>query len=497
MEYEEIKCLKQSEKSTVYLVREKGGEKLFIRKILNGKHMPYQTLQDYQHPCLPKLYEVTVSEESTVVVEEYIEGQSCGAVDFSEKQFRKIVGELCSVLEFLHGNGIIHRDVKPSNIIFTEKGHVCLIDFDASRMPREGVEQDTKLLGTKGYAPPEQYGFSQTDERTDIYALGVTLDRLSEGKRWKSHYKSVIRKCMNLDPDKRYQSARKVRQAFFLTDRKVVGAAAVVLLLVLIGCCKAGLPALRNGNGTESTGGGAELTVLPAPENPRWEGETGNVIWKNVPESGVGDEVQFYLRLYKRDTADLPEPDDSDWYYDELVRFGGSASGREEIVWNIVPNLEENGFYSFTVAAVGDNVAYADSPFVVSDVFEYTGENAPPLPVPGGLEWKMYEIDDSRRYYATWSNLDDYEDSDFFNVTFYDQTGTYVMNNTWRKREIVEHGRGGIPIAAQFLSSGPGSAYRFTVQVYSSRPNTYRSSPMPDPAPEEYFSPWLQYGPKE
>ena len=124
MEYEEIKCLKQSEKSAVYLVREKGGEKLFIRKILNGKHMPYQTLQDYQHPCLPKLYEVTVSEESTVVVEEYIEGQSCGAVDFSEKQFRKIVGELCSVLEFLHGNGIIHRDIKPSNIIFTEKGHV-------------------------------------------------------------------------------------------------------------------------------------------------------------------------------------------------------------------------------------------------------------------------------------------------------------------------------------------------------------------------------------
>lgn len=108
------------------------------------------------------------------------------------------------------------------------------------------------------------------------------------------------------------------------------------------------------------------------------------------------------------------------------------------------------------------------------------------------LAWRLYEIDDARRYYATWDNLDDYEDDDFFNVTFYDQAGDYLMNNTWSKREIVERGYGGIPIRAEFLPRESGGACRFTVQVYSSRPNQYASSPMPDPAPEEYYSPWLQ-----
>ncbi len=164
----------------------------------------------------------------------------------------------------------------------------------------------------------------------------------------------------------------------------------------------------------------------------------------------------------------------------------------EVITWNIVPKLEANGYYYFTVAAVGDGVQYADSPYVVSDVFEYTGEEAPPLAAPTGLAWRLYEIDDARRYYATWDNLDDYEDNDFFNVTFYDQAGDYLMNNTWSKREIVERGYGGIPIRAEFLPRESGGACRFTVQVYSSRPNQYASSPMPDPAPEEYYSPWLQ-----
>ena len=123
----------------------------------------------------------------------------------------------------------------------------------------------------------------------------------------------------------------------------------------------------------------------------------------------------------------------------------------EVITWNIVPKLEANGYYYFTVAAVGDGVQYADSPYVVSDVFEYTGEEAPPLAAPTGLAWRLYEIDDARRYYATWDNLDGYEGNDFFNVTFYDQAGDYLMNNTWSKREIVERGYGGIPIRAEFL----------------------------------------------
>lgn len=497
MECEEIRLLKQSEKSIVHLMREKGGSRVMVRKQLKGPHPVYQALQDYPHPCLPKLYDVRVSEDSTIVFEEYIEGKSLEAGELPEKQFRRVVRELCSVLEFLHGKGIIHRDIKPSNVLLTGEGHVCLIDFDAARMPREGAEQDTRLLGTRGFAPPEQYGFAQTDERADIYALGVTLEQfLGEAVR-KPRYKRVIRKCRSLDPDKRYQSVRQVRQAFFPGDRKGLWAGAAVLLAAVVGSCVLGAYALEEAGVTENSHEEAELTVLPAPGNPHWDGERGNVVWDNVPDAGEGDEVQFDLRLYRKDTASAPEADEEGWYYQELVRVGGSVRNMEEIFWNIVPKLEENGFYYFTVAAVGDGVRFTDSPYVVSDVFAYTGEGAPQLAVPTGLAWRIFEVDNKRHYYATWDNLDDYEDKDFFNVTFYDQNGAYVMNNTWPKEAIVENGYGGIPISAHFLLSEEGSKYRFTVQVYSSRPNQFSPSPMPEPAPEEYYSPWMIYGPSK
>lgn len=490
MEYEELRLLKKSEKSTVHLVREKGGTGLYIRKKLAGQHPVYQMLKEYSHPCLPKLREVTVSDEDTVVIEEYIEEQISGRENLSGKQFRKIVRELCSVLEFLHGKGIIHRDIKPSNLILTEDCHVYLIDFDAARMPREGAEQDTRLLGTRGFAPPEQYGFSQTDERADIYSLGVTLEKLLGDGIRKPRYLRILRKCQNLDPEKRYQSVAEVRRAFFPEERKGLWGAAALVLAALLGMGTVGFSALNSNVGTE-------LTVLETPGNPHWDRETGIVSWNNVLESGVADEVQFRLRLYRRDTASVPDVEDVDWYEEELVRIGGSSRDMETIIWNVVPKLKNNGFYYFTVAAVGDGLRYTDSPYVVSDVFEYTGEEAPLLKSPTGLAWRLFESDDTRYYCATWDNLDDYEDDDFFNVTFYDETDTYVMNNTWSKEAIIRFGKGGITIPTEFLISGTGKAYRFTVQVYSSRPNEYRSSPMPDPVPEEYFSPWLTFGPKE
>lgn len=497
MDYEEIRLLKQSEKSTVHLLREKGGEQMFIRKRLAGKHPIYQILQDVRHPCLPKLYEVIVSEDSTTVIEEYIDGQSPGSVGLSEKQFLQVVRELCSVLEFLHGKGIVHRDIKPSNIILTADGHVYLIDFDAARMPKAEAEQDTRLLGTRGYAPPEQYGFAQTDERADIYALGATLEQLLTEKSRKTRYKKVIWKCMNLDPDKRYQSVREVKRAFSAVGRISLCGFAAVSLCALGICLAGGAFLLRDGRKSESASGSTELTVLPAPGNPHWDGETGAAVWDNVPESGVGDELQFPLRLYKRDTDNPPSPDDDDWCYEELVRIGGSFHDADVQRWSLVTELEGNGTYYFTLSAAGDGVNYADSPYVVSDAFEYTGESAPPLPTPTELEWQIYDTGDSMAYYAVWGNLDDYEDKDTFSVTFYDETGAYVLNNTWTMSQIKQVGYGGIYIPVEFLKSKPGSAYRFTVQVYSSRPNEYRSSLMPDPVPEEYYSPWLYYGARE
>ena len=125
----------------------------------------------------------------------------------------------------------------------------------------------------------------------------------------------------------------------------------------------------------------------------------------------------------------------------------------------------------------------------MSDAFEYTGADAPMLPAPEGLAWKLFETDKGRQYYATWSNLEDYEDRDSFDVTVYDKDGNYVMNNIWTKAYVVERAKSGIIVSGEFLSDLDG-AYRFTVQALTSRPNEYKSSPMPNPVPEEYFSPW-------
>lgn len=124
---------------------------------------------------------------------------------------------------------------------------------------------------------------------------------------------------------------------------------------------------------------------------------------------------------------------------------------------------------------------------------EYTGESAPPLPAPTGLAWRMFETDQGRQYYATWENMDDYVDTDSFDVTVYDKSGQYVMNNIWTKERVLSIGYSGIRIRPEFLTE-LGNSYRFTVQAQTSRPNEYSSSPMPDPIPEELFSPWYYTG---
>lgn len=291
IEYEEIELMKQSENSMVHLVREKETGKFFVRKVMKGHHPVYLTLQDCPHPCLPKIYEIVITEETTTIIEEYIEGRSLGGVNLSGKQFTGVVRDLCLVLEFLHGKGIIHRDIKPSNIIYTESGHICLIDFDAAREPKENREQDTRLLGTRGYAPPEQYGFSQTDVRTDIYSLGITLEQILQGRFQRLRYKRRLRKCAELDPDKRYQSIRQVKRAFFHTSRNILIGFAVFVAAVFFSCY------LQKIN----------IAISPAPEMTAVERYPNQILWKGYP-------INDYLGRYIDDVME-----EMDASCDELI----------------------------------------------------------------------------------------------------------------------------------------------------------------------------------
>ncbi len=190
-----------------------------IKKIKNGSADAYLPLIGIKHPNLCRVHRVIPGENA--VVTEYVEGRVLSAErPMPEGEVRMIGISLFSALNELHKNNIIHKDIKPSNIMLTNDGTVKVIDYGISRTFKPGGTSDTVNLGTRGYAPPEQFGFAQTDFRSDIYAAGVTLfelltggkpiDKLSE---YSGALKPVIRKCVSLDPAMRYSSAEEAKRA--------------------------------------------------------------------------------------------------------------------------------------------------------------------------------------------------------------------------------------------------------------------------------------------
>lgn len=215
MEMERLKVLKDSPKSRVYLVYDHENRCMAVEKHLAGEITVYRQLQRLSHPYLPRIYEVHYAQSETVVLEEYIAGSSLGQTKASEKQLTRWMLELCSVLAFLHRHRILHRDIKPSNLLLGQDGHIRLIDFDAARIQKTAADSDTRLLGTRGYAPPEQYGFAQTDERADIYALGITFQELLGSLQHKLRWKHILRRCTALEPKHRYHHACQIRFAIY------------------------------------------------------------------------------------------------------------------------------------------------------------------------------------------------------------------------------------------------------------------------------------------
>ena len=242
-QYKKIKLLRSSSKGEVWLVTQ-ADDTPAIMRIIHHLGVPGNLLRDNPHTLWPRIlyFAEDEAQQRTIIVEEYIGGQSMqeylqNGGNLSEAEAQKFLLDFCYGLSHLHKLGIVHRDIKPSNIIRQSSGGFKLIDFDVARLRNTKVEdQDTVLLGTRGYAPPEQYGYSQTDRRSDIYSLGVTVDELL-GEGYKGYLRPVIRKCRALDPAMRYQSAEeviraiKLRRGFKIAMPMVVG---ILLLLVLI-----------------------------------------------------------------------------------------------------------------------------------------------------------------------------------------------------------------------------------------------------------------------
>ena len=198
------------------------GEETFIRRTVYSENTVYNALKFHKSPYLPKIYSVEISDGKTIVCEEYIDGKPPVCSELSAKEAEGIMVQLCSALEAIHKLGIVHRDVKPSNILLCGDGNIKLIDFEAARIFKDDSENDTCYLGTRGYAPPEQYGFAQTDFRADIYAAGQTMKAFFGTLSEKPRYKRIIARCTELDPDKRYKNAAELKSAVLNIRRNTV-----------------------------------------------------------------------------------------------------------------------------------------------------------------------------------------------------------------------------------------------------------------------------------
>ena len=219
-EYDTLRVLKQSPRGTVSVVRHKKSGTRYVFRRYSGSGEVYRRLLPVLCPHLPQIMEAAEQDGQTTVLEEYVQGDTLAELlmgaRLTEREARQVTMQLCQALHVLHSMGAVHRDVKPENVILRGSDAV-LIDFDAARIYKDESESDTQVLGTTGFAAPEQYGIFQSDERADIFSLGVLLNIMLTGKHPSREMAAgkmgrIVRKCTMTAPEQRYQSARALME---------------------------------------------------------------------------------------------------------------------------------------------------------------------------------------------------------------------------------------------------------------------------------------------
>ena len=218
--HQNVFLVQHVENNHIFVMKE---QEIYCREV-------YEHLKTCENPHVPKIFECVEDEGKLIVVEEYIQGESL-ADHLEEKgtytleEVCRFMITICDVLEHLHylPQPVIHRDLKPDNILVQANGYLKIIDFNTAKQYEDGRASDTVIIGTRKYAAPEQFGFCQSDARTDIYAMGVMMNYLltkkypdeflyiSE-KHGKKSMSDIISKCVEFSPDNRYQTVIDLRK---------------------------------------------------------------------------------------------------------------------------------------------------------------------------------------------------------------------------------------------------------------------------------------------
>ena len=235
--YEELEPL--CDRGHVLLVRNRIDGQLYVKKQIHT-HAPelYRLLQSHPVDGMPRIHAVQTGDEpgtsgstQLVVIEELSPGRTRAQILEEEGPFREeevidIGIALCGILQELHSRkpAIIHRDIKPVNVIRQPDGTITLLDLSAAKPQSFTSVRDTVLLGTAGYAAPEQYGFSASTTRTDLYGMGVLLNVLRTGalpweRRAEGRLRPIISRCLKLEPKARYLDARELYAALKQASR--------------------------------------------------------------------------------------------------------------------------------------------------------------------------------------------------------------------------------------------------------------------------------------
>ncbi|MCD4784679.1 MAG: serine/threonine protein kinase [Candidatus Eremiobacteraeota bacterium] len=197
----------------------------------------FRTLQGLKHEKITKAYDLFDENKRVYFAREYIEGTLFSDLLGQPLQHWKAIlfgEEILEILIYLHKKGVVYRDLKPSNLMVTKEGKFILFDFGTARFYSPEKKGDTIELGTPGYAPPEQYNRTQTDQRSDIYAFGAIMHYMLTGENPEDHpfkfkppvdfdgkiperLSDIVMKCLDLDPDKRYKGAAVVLETLRTT----------------------------------------------------------------------------------------------------------------------------------------------------------------------------------------------------------------------------------------------------------------------------------------